>query len=134
MWKRFIISLVDRNDCLRKTYLLWPIGNLISFNRNYCDIKTNVELLFCNSEMPTIPSVLKIKRVIKNKKNHELNDGFSCIRTKCPACTLPKANGIDAKQQPDIYINKISGEDTTINCFDCRYIFLFHSIFIVEFK
>lgn len=115
MWKRLITSpVVRRNRCLRKAHLFCPLTNLMTFNRKYCDIKTNVELLFRNNETPVIPSVLKIKRAIKSQTNYELNDGFACIRTKCPACTLPKqsatANNVDAKNENNIYINKSSGE------------------------
>lgn len=115
MWKRPIAPLITRmNGCIRKTFILSPFVNLVSFNRFYCDIKTNVELLFRSSEMPTIPSVLKIKRAIKNQADHELSDGFSCIRTKCPACTLStqptKADRVAAKDRKDIFINKSTGE------------------------
>lgn len=88
--------------------------NSVVFNRNYSDIKTNVELLFRNNETPIIPTVLKIKRAIKNQTNYELNDGFACIQTKCPACTVPKQstdpNSVDAKDEKDIYVNKSTGE------------------------
>lgn len=115
MLKRSIASLVtSRYFCIRSTSFCWPLLHLISINRNYSDIKTNVELLFRNIESPTIPSVLKIKRAIRNQINHELNDGFSCIRTKCPACTLPTESTsvvrVDPKDQKNIYINKCTGE------------------------
>lgn len=95
MWKR------STNSILHLTF------TLIKQKRNYCDIKTNVELLLTNSEKPTIPSNFQIKKSIKNLQNYELTDGFSCIRTKCPICIAPPTSKVNDRN--DIYVNKTSG-------------------------
>lgn len=81
--------------------------NYLQFKRVYCDIKTNEELLFSSSGSPTIPTVSKIKRALKNSHIHDHGDGFSCIRTKCPACVEPS---IGVSTEKHIYINKTTGK------------------------
>lgn len=90
-------------------------NNQIHFNLscNYCDIKTNEDLLFTKSQETTIPSVLKIKRTIKSAGTYEIHDGFSCIESKCPACdfrpTLKSSTGNDGCVSNPICINKTTG-------------------------
>lgn len=93
-------------DVLRK------LDHWCQSKRHYCDIKTNVGLLFSSSDATTIiPSVLKIKRTIKNRGIHELDDGFACIRTKCPVCTDPtdRQNVSDPLSHNKIFVNKTTG-------------------------
>lgn len=75
----------------------------------YCDIKTNVELLFSNDNKLVIPSDFQIKKTIKNLPNNEMYDGFSCIRTKCPICIITSTKS--TAERKDIYVNKTSGNE-----------------------
>lgn len=98
MWKRSTLLLT----CLKSPRLL------VEQNRSYCDIKTNVELLFTNSEKPTIPSNFQIKKSIKSLPKYEMVDGFACIQTKCPICVVPPTEAV--AKRSNIYVNKTSGE------------------------
>lgn len=90
-----------KNSCATKVYLF------DFMKRNYCDIKTNVELLFSSNQQTTIPSQYHIKKTIKNLNGYDLNDGHACIRTKCPVCVSPPIQNI--ADRCDIYVNKTSG-------------------------
>lgn len=107
MLYRSVLKLYPNVQC-RNSCFIKNVHNryriVFEINRSYCDIKTNEELLFSKSAETTIPSVLKIKRTIKNSGSFEIQDGFSCIQSKCPVCDVNRKGVTN-----DIYINKTSG-------------------------
>ncbi|GAB0096200.1 twinkle protein, mitochondrial [Sergentomyia squamirostris] len=81
----------------RSTILSKKNNNPIVIYTKYLDVSNAT---FCTSppESGSVFSMLNAKRLIKNT-GYELEDGFSCIKTVCPACP----------EREVIFINKITG-------------------------